>query len=180
MAFFFLLISIGNKLRSSEMWKSLLEFTLVVNFFSCRLLTDTPTWFYVSTLFFHSSIQLFVHQMFAEPLLCENPLRCQGFLSKTKIWPDTALLLSMTSHCRLQAAGHAPHVLAHLHVSVRPVSLSGLFILMVQMVWNVPSSPKLPPDLSWLPSPHAGILLFLQCSHRALHQLCYWACHLLS
>lgn len=144
------------------------------------LSADPGKLFQVLHSFFHSSIQLFVHQMFAEPLLCENPLRCQGFLSKTKIWPDTALLLSMTSHCRLQAAGHAPHVLAHLHVSVRPVSLSGLFILMVQMVWNVPSSPKLPPDLSWLPSPHAGILLFLQCSHRALHQLCYWACHLLS
>ena len=106
------------------------------------------------------------------PYYVQNTLKCQGFLSKTKIWSDTALLLSVTSHCKLQTAGHAHHVLAHLHVSVHPVSLSGSSILVVQMKWNVPSSLKLPPDLSWFPSPpYAGILLFPQCLHSALYQL---------
>ena len=103
------------------------------------------------------------------PYYMQNTLRCQGFLSKTKIWPDTALLLSVTSHCQLQTAGHAHHVLAHLHVSVHPVSLSGLSILMVQMLWNVPSSPKLPPDFSWFPSPPLLAYCSSFCAHTVLY-----------
>lgn len=58
--------------------------------------------------FIHSFIPPFNYlpiRCLLRPYCVQNTLRCQGFLSKTKIWPDTALCFQWLpiASCRLQA-----------------------------------------------------------------------------
>lgn len=148
--------------------------------FTCECLsiyTRRQSFLEVFHSFSHSSIHLFIHHTFTEHLLCaKHCSRCQGFLSKTKIWPRHSTS-SMTSHCQVQTPAHTRPVLACILLFMQ-FPLSGWSLLVMKCFWDVLSSLKLSVSPPCFPSlPHAATMFSPLCSHCTLYHFCYSTWH---